>query len=117
MSNMIVETQYGRVQGISDGAIGVWKGIPFAQPPVGPLRFHAPQRPLPWTGVRDATLFGSIAAQLNETMGSLQRYRRSRARIVFFSISGRLVLMISGGLCCSGFMVERLWGVWVHRLV
>ncbi len=69
MSNMIVETQYGRVQGISDGAIGVWKGIPFAQPPVGPLRFHAPQRPLPWTGVRDATSFGSIAAQSNETMG------------------------------------------------
>lgn len=69
MSATLVETQYGKVQGTTDGTIGVWKGIPFAQPPLGALRFHAPQKPAPWSGVRDATTFGSISAQPNVAIG------------------------------------------------
>lgn len=41
----------------------VFKGIPFAAPPVGPRRFRPPEKPLPWTGVRDGGEFGSIATQ------------------------------------------------------
>jgi para-nitrobenzyl esterase len=64
MSDLIVETRYGKVQGYEQGAIRVWKGIPFAQPPTGALRFRAPQPPEPWTGVREATAFSPMAPQV-----------------------------------------------------
>ena len=41
----------------------VWKGIPYAQPPLGDLRFRAPQAPHSWAGVRDATAFGLTSVQ------------------------------------------------------
>ena len=63
MSTTIVGTQYGKVQGSISGPIFVWKGIPYAQPPLGDLRFRAPQTPSPWTGVRDATTFGLTSVQ------------------------------------------------------
>ncbi|WP_433610665.1 carboxylesterase/lipase family protein [Prescottella agglutinans] len=41
-----------------------WKGIPYAAPPVGPLRLRAPQPVAAWSGVREATEFGAPAPQL-----------------------------------------------------
>ncbi len=40
-----------------------WLGIPFAKPPVGDLRWRAPQEPEPWDGIRDATKFCSFCTQ------------------------------------------------------
>jgi para-nitrobenzyl esterase len=51
-------TTAGSVQGSNEHGLAVFRGIPFAQPPFGPRRFLAPQRPEPWEGVRDATSFG-----------------------------------------------------------
>ncbi len=42
-----------------------WLGIPYARPPVGPLRWKAPRPPLPWNGIRPALEFGAFAAQLS----------------------------------------------------
>jgi para-nitrobenzyl esterase len=58
---VMADTAAGRVRGaeIADGIVG-WRGLPYAAPPLGPLRFRPPQPPQPWAGVRDAT---SLAAQ------------------------------------------------------
>lgn len=54
----------GEVRGAAGDGVTAFKGIPFASPPVGPLRWRAPQPVLPWTGVRDATAFGHDCMQL-----------------------------------------------------
>ncbi|MGH7040585.1 MAG: carboxylesterase family protein, partial [Acetobacteraceae bacterium] len=55
----------GALQGARPaGAPGaVFKGIPFARPPVGPLRWHAPLPVIPWRGVRDASHFSAACMQ------------------------------------------------------
>lgn len=63
MSETLVTTRYGKVDGVKDGKVSVWKGIPYAAPPVHSLRFRAPQEPEPWEGVREAKKFGPAALQ------------------------------------------------------
>jgi para-nitrobenzyl esterase len=53
-----VRTVAGTVRGRLEDGLAVFRGIPFAQPPVGALRFAAPVPPEPWDGVRDAAVFG-----------------------------------------------------------
>ncbi|GAB6876274.1 carboxylesterase/lipase family protein [Thermaerobacter litoralis] len=65
---VIVETQYGALRGQRLGDVCVWKGIPFARPPVGPLRFRPPEPPEPWPGVRDATRFGPASVQPDDRL-------------------------------------------------
>ncbi len=45
------------------GGVRVYKGIPYAAPPVGPLRWRAPQPVQPWTGVRPTHAFGPSSLQ------------------------------------------------------
>lgn len=59
----IVETASGRLTGSSEGPLSVFRGVPYARPPVGPDRFAAPRPPDPWTGEREATAFGPAAVQ------------------------------------------------------
>src|SRR5712692_10114291 len=63
MSSTLVETQYGKVQGVQEDAVSSWKGIPYAEPPLGALRFRPPQPPETWPGIRQATQFGPVAMQ------------------------------------------------------
>jgi para-nitrobenzyl esterase len=53
-----VSTSTGTVRGRWENGVAVYRGIPFAAPPVGPRRFTAPQPAGPWEGVRDANRFG-----------------------------------------------------------
>lgn len=53
----------GELQGVMRRGLRMWRGIPYAAPPVGELRFRAPQPVLPWDGVRDAAEFGPVAMQ------------------------------------------------------
>jgi para-nitrobenzyl esterase len=57
-SGPVVETSSGRLAGENQEGLLVFRGIPFAKPPVGPLRFRPPEPPDPWTGIRAATSFG-----------------------------------------------------------
>ena len=55
-----IETSYGWVVGDdtdTDPAIRVFKGIPYAQPPLGNLRWKPPEAPMAWTGMRSASEF------------------------------------------------------------
>ncbi|MFJ9371419.1 carboxylesterase/lipase family protein [Nocardia sp. NPDC101769] len=56
---LVATTRQGKVRGVqvADGVL-VWKGIPFAAPPTGNLRFAPPQPAQAWSGIRDATQFG-----------------------------------------------------------
>jgi len=59
-----VETRFGSVSGFIKDGICRFNGIPFARPPVGKLRWRAPEPPEPWAGVRDCSRFGAIAPQI-----------------------------------------------------
>jgi para-nitrobenzyl esterase len=54
----VVRTAAGQVRGRAENGIAVFRGIPFAQPPVGDLRFAAPRPARAWDGVREAAMFG-----------------------------------------------------------
>ncbi len=60
-----VKTRAGVLEGttVADGRVRVFKGIPYAAPPVGPLRWRAPEPVAPWTGVRKADGFGAQCHQ------------------------------------------------------
>ena len=59
----VVPTSAGQVRGRTEQGVAVFRGIPFAKPPVGPLRFQAPEPPQPWDGVREAAEFGPASPQ------------------------------------------------------
>jgi para-nitrobenzyl esterase len=66
VSPAIVRTPLGTLRGEQyDGGMQ-FRGVPFAEPPVGPLRFRAPVPVRPWAGERDATRFGASAMQSGE---------------------------------------------------
>lgn len=56
-------TNAGKVAGFKEGNINVFKGIPFAAPPVGDLRWKAPQPVKPWSGVKDCIQFAASPVQ------------------------------------------------------
>ena len=58
-----VRMSYGNIRGVTNGNVHCFRGIPYAAPPVGELRFRAPQPPLPWKGDRPCTQFGNAAMQ------------------------------------------------------
>jgi para-nitrobenzyl esterase len=65
-SETTVPTLYGLVAGADAGNDSwVWAGVPYAQPPIGPLRWKAPRNPHPWCGVRQSTIKFSPAVQPN----------------------------------------------------
>ena len=58
-----VHTRYGIVAGADVDGLQVFKGIPYAAPPVGKLRWASPAAPADWAGVRQATEFGASCIQ------------------------------------------------------
>lgn len=68
MSEHIVSTKSGKVRGYERNGLVEYLGIPYAQPPVGELRFKRARPVTPWEGVLDAKEYGSESVQLDEGM-------------------------------------------------
>lgn len=62
-STRVVACPFGRVRGMVRGEVVSWKGIPYAEPPVGERRFRRPGPPVSWDGERDGSAFGAMAPQ------------------------------------------------------
>jgi len=73
MAESRVLTRSGWIEGSAstDGAVRVFKGIPYAEPPIGRLRWRAPQPVAPWQGVRPAKEFGPRSIQPNRPERSI----------------------------------------------
>lgn len=72
----LARTSCGLLRGIAQDGIDVFRNVPYAAPPVGPLRFARPAPVVPWQGERDATRDGPVAPQppsrLRAAMGDFQ---------------------------------------------
>lgn len=67
----VVDAPAGAAEGLAQGDLRVFKGLPYAEPPVGPARW-TPPKPMPrWPGVRDATQFGAPCFQPQSRGGSI----------------------------------------------
>jgi para-nitrobenzyl esterase len=62
----VVATDRGAVRGVPAGNAVAFRGIPYVAPPVGSLRFRAPEIYPCWSGIREATAFGPACPQLND---------------------------------------------------
>jgi para-nitrobenzyl esterase len=67
----IATTAQGRVQGREKDGVLLFAGIPYAAPPVGPLRFRPPAPREPWTGVRETAAFGPLSWQAPGLLGMI----------------------------------------------
>jgi len=58
----------GKIRGVTQQGMQIYRGIPFAAPPVGNLRWKPPQPVAPWEGVRDCTAFGPACPQPKQAL-------------------------------------------------
>jgi para-nitrobenzyl esterase len=61
-----VRVAQGTLHGVTTGQVTSFKGVPFAAPPVGELRWRPPQPPAGWTGVREAAAYGPACMQMGQ---------------------------------------------------
>jgi para-nitrobenzyl esterase len=117
LADALVQTPAGTLRGEAIGTLNVFKGIPYAVPPVGGLRWRPPVAMSPWTGVRDATRFGAACMQpkpqpsiyadelaaVSEDCLFLNVWAKQGAR------NEPVLVWIHGGALTSGASSERMY--------
>ena len=106
----LVRTAAGDLRGTVEGGVAVWRGIPYAEQPVGRRRFAAPAPLLPWTGVRDAVEHAPLPLQSRSMVAGDRRDPKVRDEacltVTVWSpdVSGSLPVMvwIPGGAFLNG---------------
>lgn len=82
-AGIVVETTSGKVRGEMERGVSVFKGIPYAAPPLGPLRLRPPRKVEPWAGVREAVAYGNMSVQ------SVNVFRLPPDLLNIFTLAGR----------------------------
>ena len=106
----LARTSVGDLRGTVEGGVSVWRGVPYAQQPVGERRFAAPVALSPWTGVRDALENGPLPLQSRSMVARDRRDPKIRDEacltVTVWSpdVSGSLPVMvwIPGGAFLNG---------------
>ncbi|XP_063360837.1 carboxylesterase 4A-like isoform X1 [Cydia amplana] len=115
----IVSVKQGKLQGATDtlydgSTYYSFRGIPYAKPPLGQLRFRAPLPPQSWKGVRQATEYGSICAQNDGEPDSVFQGSEDCLFLNVFTkyLHGRTPVMvfIHGGSYLAGSGNDDLYG-------
>src|SRR5581483_9208009 len=70
-----VEISLGKLEGTAGEGVNVFRGVPYAAPPVGPRRFSPPEPAAPWSGARAADAYGPVAPQLPSPLEALMGSR------------------------------------------
>jgi para-nitrobenzyl esterase len=67
---VVVATQHGKIRGVAEDGVLEFRGVRYAQPPTGVLRFQAPKQLEPWTGEQPANQYGQAAVQMRAGAGA-----------------------------------------------
>jgi para-nitrobenzyl esterase len=70
-ARIVVETKSGELEGVFEKNLNVFKGVPYAAPPLGDLRWLPPRPVEPWNKIRLAIAYGSVAPQNPESLAVL----------------------------------------------
>jgi hypothetical protein len=103
----VVRIDAGSVRGVSTGDTISWKGIPYAAPPVGELRFRNPQPVNAWQGIKGTTQFAAACMQTDvqrrstrETFASTNLAGRHRSRAATYRRR-------TATTCCCSWVVDE----------
>ena len=67
------KTKYGQIHGVQKDGYTVFRGVPYAKPPVGEKRFCPPEEPACWEGVYKADHFGCVCPQSMSRTPSMEK--------------------------------------------
>ncbi|XP_063989887.1 esterase B1-like isoform X2 [Diachasmimorpha longicaudata] len=120
MDNLQVEIDTGKLKGSKETSVSgreyvAFKGIPYAEPPVGELRFEDPRPPLKWTGVREATNFGDNCAHIDPIIRGITGsddclYLNVYTTSIHPQIPKAVMVWIHGGAFVLGSGDDTLYG-------
>lgn len=112
--NLVINTKHGKVQGkllsVPGGNVRAFLGIPYGKPPLGKLRFRAPEPAEAWDGVRDATKFPNSCYQIPDTAFP-GRWALLCVYMDTYLYFVQLNIQVGGKMICCQKVNQRPWSL------